>query len=388
MTWPDPAEVHETDVDGVRTRWQAVRGRLGAGLRSRRVRRRDDGHLRRLAPPRAPGAVRRRSARRSQQRPGGPVHDDLPLHRRGADGGRVPRCGDRAAVGPPRRTARGRAGNPKAEGPGAGATWSRPDVWRYGASGYGLAGQGELGLDVLGIHDLRAWSAEVATTGNAVLWLTGPPPAGLELRLPAGSTGRRRPAPSMMPELPAWFSGPNDGVALSAVLPRGYPNQALTSILRARLVDELRTRRAVAYSPQVDYRPLPAWPGGCSWSATLVAGRQSDGVRALRGLCWRSSATPVASVSRSWPNGARRPGAAVIGRRRWRCGCRHQPSAAGRLGGLPRGGGRRTRRSVRRGCRDRRAGRPGHRPGSGSQGRAGQPGAPATGPEHALRAGQ
>ena len=154
------------------------------------------------------------------------------------------------------------------------------NIWRYGAEDYGLAGLGELGLEHLDEPALRSWAAEVATTGNAVLWLSGPPPAALRLHLPAGEY---RPAPdplrSILTELPAYFTGPTDGVAMSAVLERGYANQALCTILRGRLVDELRTRRAVAYSPQTDYRPLTGTTARLLVVSDLVAGRQSDGVR-------------------------------------------------------------------------------------------------------------
>jgi zinc protease len=153
-------------------------------------------------------------------------------------------------------------------------------TWRYGAAGYGLANQPQLGIEQVAAARLEEWSGRFMTRGNAVLWLSGPPPAGLRLALPDGEAmPAPDPRPSILPAFPAWFEGPGDMVGLSAVLERGYDNHALADVLRRRLVDELRTRRAVAYSPDTFYRALSGEVGQLLATSDLVSGRQSDGVR-------------------------------------------------------------------------------------------------------------
>lgn len=155
-------------------------------------------------------------------------------------------------------------------------------AWRYGAVSYGVSAASGIGLDGVTPERLVAWSHRYATRGNVALWLTGPPPAGLQLNLPDGEPiPPPDPWRTVLPQLPAFLTGPDDGVAVHAVLERGYANQALAELLQGRLIDELRTRRAVAYSPQADYRPLTADVARLLLLSDLVPGRQSDGVRAF-----------------------------------------------------------------------------------------------------------
>lgn len=153
-------------------------------------------------------------------------------------------------------------------------------VWRYGAKDYGLLAFDEFGLRTLDGDALGAWAARYATRQNAVLWLSGPPPAGLRLHLPDGEA---RPAPdptrSILPSFPAWLRGPDDGAVLQSVVERGWAVPALAHILRTRLVDELRVRRAVAYSPNVDYTPVTGTHGWLMAGTDAAAGRQSEAIR-------------------------------------------------------------------------------------------------------------
>ena len=153
-------------------------------------------------------------------------------------------------------------------------------VWRYGAQDYGLLAFDEFGLRSIDGDALAAWAARYATRQNAVLWLSGPPPAGLRLHLP---DGQAHPAPdltrSILPRFPAWLRGPDDGAVLQAVVERGWAIPALAHILRTRLVDELRVRRAVAYSPNVDYSPVTGTHGWLMVGTDAVAGRQTEAIR-------------------------------------------------------------------------------------------------------------
>ena len=157
---------------------------------------------------------------------------------------------------------------------------------RHGAQGYGLSDFRELGLDVAPDPDLlQAWAHRHAATGNAVLWLSGPPPAGLRLHLPAGPhVPPPDPWHSVAGDLPAWFTGDDHTVAAHAVISRGYRAPALRHVVQARLVDTLRSQLSVAYSPAVDYSPVTGDAGWLLMTSDLVGGRQSEGVGPFLGV--------------------------------------------------------------------------------------------------------
>ena len=74
-------------------------------------------------------------------------------------------------------------------------------VWRYGATDYGLARVEQLGVRRVSGIDLKAWSRRFVTRANSVLWLSGPPPAGLRLHLPDGAA---EPAPDPRRSIEPW----------------------------------------------------------------------------------------------------------------------------------------------------------------------------------------
>jgi predicted Zn-dependent peptidase len=156
-------------------------------------------------------------------------------------------------------------------------------AWRFGAHSFGLAAQPQYGITRLGLEVIEAWAHRFATRDNAVLWLSGPPPAGLRLLLPEGGF---QPPPdprwSAMPDFPCWYPGLPGGVASLSVLPRAWAATALAHVLRSRLVDELRTLRAVAYSPDTDYQPLTGEFGRLIGFSDLVAERAVEGTEAFR----------------------------------------------------------------------------------------------------------
>jgi zinc protease len=167
-------------------------------------------------------------------------------------------------------------------------------VWRYGAAGYGLVGYDERGAQHLRPDYLAAWSAHFITRDNCVLWLSGPPPAGLRLSLPPG---RHRPAPdphstSILPRTPAWLSGSNGSAALSAIMPRSYAAPVLVEILGGRLVDELRTEHALAYSPSASYSRLTADTARVLAVTDLVAGREAEAVPLFLRALWQLGQDP------------------------------------------------------------------------------------------------
>lgn len=132
-------------------------------------------------------------------------------------------------------------------------------VWRYGAAGHGLTGMPEFGRNSATIDQLREFSAQRFTRGNAILWLTGPPPAELRLPLPPGG---KLPPPKLAPiqeTFPCWFlDNHSGGVAAGAVVPRACASMVFADIALERLRKRLRNELALSYGPAVYYFPLDA----------------------------------------------------------------------------------------------------------------------------------
>ena len=132
-------------------------------------------------------------------------------------------------------------------------------MWRYGAAGHGLAAMPEFGLRMATLEPLQEYAARRFTRGNAVLWLTGPPPDDLRLRLPQGP---KRPLPALAPiqdALPGWFvDRESGGMAAGATVPRACASTIFAECALARLRKRLRVERAVSYAPAVFYVPLDA----------------------------------------------------------------------------------------------------------------------------------
>lgn len=135
-----------------------------------------------------------------------------------------------------------------------GSVWRSLLVYRYGAQTYGLPAAGEPGLSALTAGDVGEWVAEWFTSGNAGLWLSGPPPAGLRLTLPDGPR-RSPPEPSSaLRHTPAWFTDDEvGGVAVSLIVPRSSAAAAYTDVLGQALFADLRRQGGASYSPQVSY---------------------------------------------------------------------------------------------------------------------------------------
>jgi hypothetical protein len=131
-------------------------------------------------------------------------------------------------------------------------------VWRYGARGPGLAGYDEIGLNTLGADGLRALSRQAFSRGNAVLALSAPPPAGLELRLAEGQRWAAAPAVPCKQRVPAGFTDRVNGVALSGVLPRSTAATTLSRTLQRHLHAQFREQSGMGYSAWNSYEVVDA----------------------------------------------------------------------------------------------------------------------------------
>lgn len=126
---------------------------------------------------------------------------------------------------------------------------------RYGAAGPGLCGYAEPGLSRATPDALRELAQATFVTGNAVLFLDGPPPPTLKLDLRAGPLD---PAPVAKPcsaKLPAAYLI-GTGITLSGVVPRSVAATLLPHVLRKALTDQFRERDGGAYAPWAHYEPV------------------------------------------------------------------------------------------------------------------------------------
>ncbi|HEY9338737.1 MAG TPA: hypothetical protein VIQ79_30095, partial [Kribbella sp.] len=131
-------------------------------------------------------------------------------------------------------------------------------LWRYGAHGPGLAEYDEFGLYTAEPDGLRELAARAYAQGNAVLALSGPPPAGLELPLRPGP--RMIPARSVQCEqpLPGGFAGRPAAIALSGTAVRSTAAGALLRAVERGLQNGLRHESGVGYSAWSSYELVDA----------------------------------------------------------------------------------------------------------------------------------
>lgn len=129
-------------------------------------------------------------------------------------------------------------------------------VWRFGATGPGRGSYDEFALNWLTSDAAQAWAHRVFNAGNAAAWMTCPPPAELQLSLPAGGRLVVPTGQSMITAGPAHVTVSTNGLAASLLVPRGMAGSALEWVLQRRLFDRLRMRDAVSYSVNVQRRPV------------------------------------------------------------------------------------------------------------------------------------
>jgi predicted Zn-dependent peptidase len=128
---------------------------------------------------------------------------------------------------------------------------------RFGAASYGLMIKRELARHLLEPETIERWRTDWFTRGNAVIWMTGEPPEGLQLPLPDGP---RQPPPVSEPlptvQFPTYALGTDGEIAIGLLGPSSDAFQAALYIARRRLVECLRRERGVAYGVVCDSQSL------------------------------------------------------------------------------------------------------------------------------------
>lgn len=119
---------------------------------------------------------------------------------------------------------------------------------RFGPHGPGILNWPELGLGCFDADELRAWTRSHFTADNAVLWLSGPIPSGLELaELPRGPA----PLPLELPtsQVPGRSFVPTETarVSLSVLEPHGAGVSTTLQIAERRATERLR-RDGLSYA--------------------------------------------------------------------------------------------------------------------------------------------
>ena len=140
--------------------------------------------------------------------------------------------------------------------------------FRFGLAGFGLSGQPEFGLGTATAERVREWSTERFGRGNAMAFMTCPPPPDLRLELGDGvrfEVPRATPEPSVT--LPSHVSGGGGGVALGFLLERKIGATTFLGIYHRILRQRLRLERGLIYDVMADYQPLDA-----EWAAALIGG--------------------------------------------------------------------------------------------------------------------
>ena len=145
------------------------------------------------------------------------------------------------------------------EGRGYGAIGAAAAA-RWGPRGPGLTGYREYGLRWLQLAEISAWAAARFTRDNAVLWMTGPPPADFRLALPTGARQEAKlAAPIADVSFPVVYPyGGSGGVALALLMPRTSAASVAASIALERLRQRIRYSEGLSYMVDLSWDPLNA----------------------------------------------------------------------------------------------------------------------------------
>jgi hypothetical protein len=128
---------------------------------------------------------------------------------------------------------------------------------RYGMTSHGQIGEDQAGLNWLGPDTVAAWARDWFTRGNAALFLSGPPPAGLRIDLPEGQRQPIAPIEDLDDVIyPAHAAWQVPGTTLSMRIGRAIRSTVLGAIVERRARQKLRFERGLVYDVHADYDVL------------------------------------------------------------------------------------------------------------------------------------
>ncbi len=153
---------------------------------------------------------------------------------------------------------------------------------RFGVRGPGLAPWNGPGFDRISADDVRAYAARFFTAGNAVLVLTGPPPEGLRLPLPAGPRAQH-PAVAPVPTSgPQWSEHVVPAVGAALLGEHSATWSLGMSVLAERLEQIARHHHGLSYEVSGDTVP---YDGDAMLYAITVDAREGQEAEVAR-LLW------------------------------------------------------------------------------------------------------
>lgn len=155
-------------------------------------------------------------------------------------------------------------------------------MMRFGAAGHGLPFYDQMGLRWLRADDVGGWARQWFTRGNAVLWMTHPPPAGLRVPLPDGPR-MPPPEPRTTPglELPAYAAAGTGCVASTLLARRSTAIGIATRTVADRAHTLLRMERGLSYDVAAFQFPLT---GDLSHRSLAVDCMEGQGREVVEGV--------------------------------------------------------------------------------------------------------
>ncbi|MDQ1402890.1 MAG: zinc protease [Actinomycetota bacterium] len=133
--------------------------------------------------------------------------------------------------------------------------------WRYGPTGVGLLGYDELGLRWLDAAHVQYWADQNFTRQNAALWLSGPPPRGLQLPLRDGARLSWPKSKDADVPLPYCLRQATHLTGVGLLVDRDIATSSLIRIAERRLQTRLRHELGVAYEVGGGYLRVDAQTG-------------------------------------------------------------------------------------------------------------------------------
>ena len=126
---------------------------------------------------------------------------------------------------------------------------------RWGARTYGAASYDEYGLFRLSEDEAQAWDGRFFVADNAVLFMTGEPPAGFSLELPRGERHTLPAAESISGlQLPTGISLGQGGVGVGMEVDRSPGTGLALALLASAATARLRHELGVTYHVGADYQ--------------------------------------------------------------------------------------------------------------------------------------